>query len=366
MIKKEKSTDYSTTDREKIANYWNHQKSLGLTPSLVDIVSFYSDGVESDPRSKTGHKVRKILSDLQLKATTKIHQKVEGITLNNSQKEFIDNNCTNNSPYEMAKTLFPSEGRLEPLGREVRAIVSYLKETDQYVSKKEGETLPEGRYEPPDKFHTVLAKINLYLHEELTTQSITAFERKCVETTLQFLHSPRFVQEINNYSTVEKRTSFESEFIRAVYNKPDLSPEEVSLTINWCSDIIQASDLKKQLEKLNEILNGITEDEGGKMSMSLAETIGKVQTHLNEVLKRQERIYQILNTARSKRTEDKENKQASLTALYEWFRDEENRKKMLRQAEIQRENRKTEVSKLESLDDIVFLSLGLSKSEAIY
>lgn len=364
MANKEKSTDYLPADREKIANYWNHQKSLGLTPSLVDIVGFFSDGAESDPRSKIGHRVRKILSDLQLKATTKIHQKVEGITLNNSQKEFIDNNCTNNSPYEMAKTLFPSEGRLEPLGREVRAIVAYLKETNQYVSKKEGETLPEGRYEPPDKFHTVLAKINLYLHEELTTQSITAFERKCVETTLQFLHSPRFVQEINNYSTVEKRTSFESEFIRAVYNKPDLSPEEVSLTINWCSDIIQASDLKKQLEKLNEILNNISDDTDGKMSMSLAETIGKVTTHLNETLKRQERIYQILNKSRAKRDEEKTNKTANLAQLFEWFRDEENRKKAVKQAELIKENRKNEVKREENLSDTILLCLGMS-SESI-
>jgi len=249
------------------------------------------------------------------------------------------------------------------LGREVRAIREYLDSVGEKVIIAKEETPADGKYEPPRTFHAIMAKVNDYLHQELSTQSITAFEKKCLETTIQFLHSPRFVQEINNYSTTEKRISFESEFIRAVYSKPDLTPEEISLTINWCSDIIQSSDLKKQLEKLNEILNNITEDVDGKMSMSLAETIGKVTTHLNEVLKRQERIYGLLNKSRSKRDEEKTNKVANIAVLFEMFRDAENRKKMVKQAELLKEARKNEVERQETLSDIILLCLGMSKND---
>lgn len=355
--------DYTEEEKNKVINFWNSKKTN--PPSISEIVSFFSDGVQSDPREKPyGRKVRQILADANIKPKTKAWEKVEAVVLEDNQKEFIRNNCKINKVYEMAKALYP-DIKVAPLGREVRAINKYLEEIGETVVKIEEPKIAEGRYEPPNKFHTVLAKINEYLHTELSTQNATAYEKKCVETTLQFLHSPRFVQEINNYNTVDKRISFESEFIRAVYNKPDLSPEEVSLTINWCSDIIQAGDLKKQLEKLNEILDQISDDKDGKTSMSLVEAIGKVTTNLNEVLKRQERIYSILNTARSKRTEDRQNKQANLTQLFEWFRDEENRKKMLRQTELQKEARKNEVKRIESLDDTIMLSLGLTTEEAI-
>ena len=361
------SNDYTEEEKLKVVNYWNANKNND--PSLSDIVLFFSDGQESDPRKKPfGKKVRQILIDCNIKPRTSQWNNVDEIILTDEQKEFIGNHCKDNKTYEMAKVLFPNV-KLAPLGREVRTINKYLEEIGHITQKPNEPLMAEGRYEPPDKFQTVLSKINQYLYAELATQTMTAYEKKCVETTKQFLHAPRFIQEINTYTTVDKRIAFESEFIRAVYTKPDLSPEEVSLTINWCSDIIQAADIKKQLEKLNEILNdtadSVQEEEKARLSMSLSDTIGKVTTNLNEVLKRQERIYAILNKKRADRKAENENKVGSLTALFEWAAEESNRKKLLDKAKLQEKLREKEIERLESLDDLILLSLGMSKNQGV-
>lgn len=354
---------YTQEEKDRVLNFWNSRKSN--PPSLSETVEFFTDKEESDPRSIIGRKVRQILVDAQIKPKTAQWEKVEEVVLTDDQKTFILNNIKDNRVIDLARELF-SDRKVAPLGREVRTINKFLDSVGERVVRKGEETPVDGKYEPPTTFHDILRRVNDYLHINLSTQSITAYQKKCLETTINFLHSPRFLQEINNYDSIEKRVSFESEFIRSVFDKPDLAPEEVSLIINWCSDIIQAADIKKLLDNLHNSLENITNDDNGKYSQSLAETIGKVTTNLNEVLKRQERIYGLLNTARGKRTEDKQNKNASLSQLYEFFREEENRKKMLKQTEILRQNREQEIKRLESLNDVIFLSLGLGKDEVIF
>jgi hypothetical protein len=359
---------FSQEERDRVANFWNSEKKAGRTPSLGDIVSFFTSGKITDPRTSEGKRVRAIISALEFKPVKTEWKKEEGktfIILSDIDKEFIRNNCENNKVYQMAIVLFPPAPgeRLQPLGKEVRAINKYLEEIGHLVKKVDEPKMAEGKYEAPDKFHTVLAKINLYLHQELSTHSMSNYEKKCIETTKQFLHAPRFVQEMNSYSTVEKRVSLEGDFIRSVYFKPDANPEEISMIVTWCADNIEVTDSKRQAEKLKNLLEDIAEDRDGKISMSLVESINNINTHISEVLRRQERVYALLNKARSKRDEERGNKTTSVAALFEAFREEENRKKAVRQAELIKEGRKNEVKRMETLSDTILLCLGLSSEE---
>lgn len=358
--------NFSPEEKQKVLDFWNLTvKNTGNPPPLSEIVFHLSDGATSDPRiAPWGRKVRAILSVCDLKAKTKQWEKVDEIILTEEQKEFIKNNIKDNKPYHIAKDLFPNK-KIMPLGKEVRVINEYLNEIGEYKIWKE-DTIVEGEeYVPPRTFFDILKKVNLYLHAELSTQNVTAYDKKCLETTIQFLHAPRFVQEINGYKTLEKRITFESEFIRAVYNKPDLTPEEISLTINWCSDIIEVSDSKKQAEKLKAIMDQKSDDSDGKFTMSLVEAIGEINKHINEVLKRQKDIYVVLNKKRSDRKAENDNKVGSLTALFEWASEESNRQKLLDKAKLQEQIRENEVSRMETLDDIILLSLGMKRDEAV-
>lgn len=360
---KEKSKNYTEAERQRVIDFWNNYKKehKGAEPSLNEIVSFMSEGKVVDPREKEGRRIREIVLSLKLKPKTTewINREFE---LNDSHKEFIRNNCGQNSAYEMAKTLFGAgkDKRIEPLGQEVRAINKYLEEIG-FVIKKE-DRMAEGYYEPPKGMLKVMGKVNEYLHANLSTHNITAFEKRCIEMTEQCLKSPRFIAEMNTLKTVDKRVSFEADFIRSVYGKLDLQPEEVSLTINWCLDILLSTDLRKLLEKLQGDLENY-DGEDKKYSGTLAETIGEITTHLNETLKRQERIYSLLNKARSKREEEHSNKTANIAELFEYFREEENRKKMIKQAELLKAARKDEVEKQTNLSDQILLCLGLSSQD---
>ena len=356
-----KPIPYTPEQYKKVVDFWNKTKPA---PSLPEIVSYFTGGTIQDSRTVQGRIVRQILLDCKITAQTKKWENVESVVLTDDQKLFIKNNISTMKPYEIACELWFGQ-KMAPLGREVRAVNAYLDSLgDKVVRRFAAETFPDSKYIPPVSFHDMLKRINIYCHSELSTQNMTAFQRKCVEMSVHFLHSPRFIQEVNNYTTQEKRVAFEAEFIRSVYLKPDLTPEEVALTINWCNDLIMAGDIKKQLEKLNALLDTVTDDPEAKISMSLTESIGKVTSSYNECVNRHQKLYQILNTSRSKRILEKTNANASIVNLIEFFREEENRIKLLKQAEILREARVSEVKRMESLDDVIFLSLGLSVDEA--
>lgn len=355
---------YTQEERNLVATFWNQQKSEGKVPSLSEIVSFFTSGRESDPRTVEGRRCRAILSDLQIKAKGAAWDKVEEVILTDDHKTFILNNIKNNRVIDLARELFP-ERKVAPLGREVRTINKFLDSVGEKVIRKyEEETASDGRYESPRTFHEMLKKINTYTNTELTTQSITAYQKKCIESSINFLHSPRFINEISAYKTVEKRRAFESEFIRLTWDKNDLSADDINIYINLVSDTVVYADIKRQIEKLSQILDDVTDDPEGRIAMSLIEGLGKKETALDQCSKRIKEWYTILTGARSKRVLDRQNSTASLSQLFEWFRDEENRKKMLRQAELQREGRSKEVKRLDTLNDTIFLSLGLQRDEA--
>lgn len=370
---------YTPEEKVKVINFWNSR--LDNLPTLMEIVSHFSDGQENDPRTLVGRKVRAILLEAQIKPQNTIKERVEEFPLSDEDKEFILNNMVNNSAFEMARTLWEEKlnRKIWPVGREVRAIQKYLsdmkksaedvKDKEQQEKLKifeESEDILTGeRYAPPHKLSSVLALVNRVSNAGLNPNNLNAFEKKSLEFVSQCLHAPRFIQEMNNYKTVEKRITFQAEFVRSIWEKNDLISDEITLILNWCGDIIEVADSKKQAEKLKVILDTVTNDTEGKVAMSLVESINGINSHINEVLKRQALVYGLINKSRARRDEEKTNRHASLSALFEWYREEDNRKKMLNQAKILKDNKDVEIKRLESLDDVIFLSLGLGSSSEL-
>ena len=64
-----------------------------------------------------------------------------------------------------------------------------------------------------------------------------------VESCIRFLGAPRFIQVINTYTSGSDRKLFEAEFIRTVWNKPDLTSDELNLYINVCMDYIHLKNI---------------------------------------------------------------------------------------------------------------------------
>ena len=99
--------------------------------------------------------------------------------------------------------------------------------------------------------------------------------------------------------------------------------------------------------------------------MSLAEAIKNVNDSYEKCIKRQSEVYKLLNTARSKRIQERNNVTANIVNLVEFWREEEVRAKFMKQAELLKSARREEVKRVESLDETIMLALGMSMQEAV-
>jgi hypothetical protein len=98
--------------------------------------------------------------------------------------------------------------------------------------------------------------------------------------------------------------------------------------------------------------------------MGITEAIGKVTSSYNECVNRHQKLYSLLNTTRSKRILDKNSATANIVNIIEFFREEDGRQRFLRQAELLKDTRISEVRKIEKLDDVLLLALGMTMEEA--
>ena len=88
--------------------------------------------------------------------------------------------------------------------------------------------------------------VNEYSHQELDLKKLKRYEKECLDTTKKYLSSPRFVQLMNNYNC-EDSNLFQAEYIRAVWDKPDLTADEINLYINVCVDYVNLKTIQRNI-----------------------------------------------------------------------------------------------------------------------
>mgnify|MGYP004146459599 FL=1 len=188
-------------------------------------------------------------------------------------------------------------------------------------------------------------------------------QRLCIEQLMNYLQSPRFVQVVSGYSNDLDRELFESEFIRATWDKPDLTSDEINLYINVCMEYINIKHISKAMDKLNAMFdNAETQQE---MTVRLAELLKTKSEEYNQCEKRMESLIQKLQGDRSKRILAKQKQNASLLNLVQVFQSEEERKIMIKIAELQRKAVEEEVEELEKMPEWKARVLGITKNDAV-
>ena len=205
--------------------------------------------------------------------------------------------------------------------------------------------------------------VNDYTNNEFEESQLKAIEKKCMESLLKFLRSPRFSQIISNYSKEEDRELFEAEFIRATWDKPDLSADEVNLYVNVCVDYINLKNISAHMEKLNRMFDEA--DEQQELTVRLSELLKTKSEEYNQCEKRQESLIQRLAGDRAKRISQRQDKNASILSLVESFQNEEERKLMIKMADMQKVAIKEEANNLESMNEWKARILGISKEDVI-
>jgi hypothetical protein len=349
--------DISLTDEQKEQIRILYREN----PDLTFIVQKLYTNDKLDARSREGRVIRNFLVDAGLKYRTQKTVETDEIDFNDQQKDFIINNASQMTSFNIARVLFPNENIISPLSKEVRAVIKFLRKNDpSKITKSEsgiGVT-----YSSPKNIMEAVSKINQSTYLNIVFNKLKGQEKKNVEAYLRFINSPRFIQIINSYKDLEDRSLFESEFTRFTWDKPDLTSDEITLYINVCQDLVNNKRLLAHVEKLNQMFESTSE---GELTIRLAESMKAKASEYDQVQKRIESIIKKLNGDRSERLKKIQSNTANILALVEAFQQEEERKRMLVLAKAQREKVKLEADRLESVDELKARILGISKYEVL-
>ena len=337
------------------------RENHATTPDLIELTRKLFDNRDIDGRSKEGRAVRKFLIDEGFGFNTRERKKQE-LVLTDEQKSFIIEYAKDGmSAFQIASVLFP-EVNMTPLSKEMLEVNAYLKEhAPDEVDPMEDSV--GDRYTAPTTLLSAARKINKYTSEDLKVERLSLQDKNCIEALISFLHAPRFNSVINNYNASLDRELFEAEFIRATWDKPDLSADEVNLYINVCVDYINLKNISAHIEKLNRMFNEAEEQQD--MSIRLAELLKTKSEEYNQCEKRMESLIMRLSGDRAKRIANRREENASILNLVQLFQDEEERKIMVKIADLQKQAVEEEAERFEKMPQWKARVLGISKGDIL-
>ena len=314
-----------------------------------------------DGRNKEGKAVANYMIEKGYGYKTRAHKKVKKITLNEEQKGLIDEYAQDDlSSLQIAQLIFQDKD-VKNLSIEQRCVADYLKTNGPDFIRAPAAT-EKRRYIAPKSPTKIISKINEFTQAGVNEKKLKREEEEFVKKLGSYLNSPRFAQLMNTYNC-EDSEMFEAEFIRATWDKPDLTIDEVNLYINVCVDYINLKTINRNMEKLNRMFDEVEEQQ--EMSIKLAEILKAKSSEYHQCEQRQESLIKKLNGDRAVRTKNKQEKFASVLSLVQAFQNEEERLRMIDLAEKQKLLVKNEADNLESMDSWKARILGLRKGDTI-
>jgi hypothetical protein len=314
-----------------------------------------------DGRNKEGKAVANYMIEKGYGYKTRVHKKAKKISLTEEQKELIGEYAQDDlSSLQISQLIFQDK-EIKNLSTEQRAVAEFLK-TNAPDFIRAPEVIERRQYVPPKSSTKVISKINDFVHSDIDEKKLKREEREYVEKLQGYLNSPRFAQLMNTYNC-EDAELFEAEFVRATWDKPDLTIDEVNLYINVCVDYINLKTINRNMEKLNRMFDEV--DSQQEMSIKLAEILKAKSSEYHQCEQRQESLIKKLNGDRAVRTRNKQEKFASVLSLVQAFQIEEERIRMIELAEKQKLLVSEESDRLENMDSWKARVLGLRKGDVL-
>ena len=331
-------TELSDDQKESILNIFKEN------PNIIEITKKVFNDDKLDGRSKEGRAVSKFLAENGLKAKTTKRAKSENINLSQDQIDEILEMCEDGmNTSQIADLLFDKEvKRLSNEWRAVNEIVNQKSEEE----KDEGQD-SSGRYIPPQAISRIIKKINDSTGYGLEEDKMSRNQKHCCDKLRINLSNSRFVAIVNNYTNPRDKELFEQEFVRLTWDKPDLTADELNLYMNVAKEIINLELITGHLQKLNDMFESA--DDQDEMTVRLAEIIKAKSSEYHQCESRIENLTKKLQGDRGARLANKQKETASFLSVVQLFQEEEERKNMVRIAEMQKQVIKEEAKRLEGM-----------------
>lgn len=258
---------------------------------------------------------------------------------------------------EILKILFPDQV-LAYFNTEYQAVRSYLEEKYDYRSIYNRKPAPEKK-----GLKAVVEKINASIESEyLDFHKLSSIQKKQAESLMFAMNSARWQATYTSYETRGDRELFEKEFIRGFWDKPDLNVDEINLLITVCDNYVLLLKNRERADKLQQTFH---ESEGNDLSMKLTEAIISVNSERHDIEKRIETTVKLLNGSRSERINKRGENRANLNALFEAFKQQDERKRLLAITALQRQPIEKEVNRLESAEEYLARIVGITKNSVL-
>jgi len=335
------------------------KKNFKKYPDLMELTRIAFDNQNLDGRSKEGRAVREFLAEEGFEYKTKKYSGARDVVLTDPQKEFILEHADSMNSFKIAELLFP-DSKISPLSKETRVVYDFLKLNNRV---KEAESALYTEYIAPKTPAAAIMLINEYAGVTIEEEKMNMQVKNQIDSTIKFLSSPRFTYQMNSYTSVEDRNLFESEFIRSVWDKPDLTSDEINLYIMLNMEYINQKYIQTAINKLNKMFDEV--DDQREMAMKLTEAIKVKTDEYDKCEKRIESLIKKLQGDRATRLKDKIQANATILSLIRAFQDKEERDRMVKIAEMQKEAAGEEADRLETMSEFKARVLGISKADVI-
>ena len=326
-------------------------------PNIINITRKVFNDDKLDGRSKQGRMVIKFLAENGLKVKTTKHEKAKEINLNVDQVERVIEMAEDGmNTSEIADILF--NRTVKRLSNEWRAVNSILSQKEDDVPQDQNES-----YVAPQALSRIIKKVNDSTGYGLEESRMSRNQRHCCDKLRINLSNSRFGAIVNNYINARDKELFEQEFIRLTWDKPDLTPDELNLYMNVCKEIINLELITSHLQKLNDMFESA--DDQDEMSIRLAEIIKAKSSEYHQCESRIENLTKKLQGDRGARLANKQKETASFLSIVQLFQEEEERKNMVRIAEMQKQIIKEEAQKLEGMASWKARVLGIGIEDVL-
>lgn len=327
----------------------DHQKEFILNifkddPNIINITREVFGDDSLDGRSKEGRAVSKFLAKNGMKARTTKKEKGEEIVLTDEQIEQIHQLKDEGwNALQISNMIFDKD--VKRLTREWRAVQELISEEKEEQEEKGQDS--SGNYVPPQALSRVMKKINDSTGAGLEESKMTRGHHVCCEKLRTNLSNSRFVAIVNNYLNPRDKELFEQEFIRLTWDKPDLTADEINLYMNVAKEIINLELITGHLQKLNDMFESAEDQD--EMTVRLAEIIKAKSSEYHQCESRIENLTKKLQGDRGARLANKQKETASFLSIVQLFQEEEERRNMVRIAEMQKEVIREEAKRLEGM-----------------
>ena len=345
-----------------ILTEWNAR--VENPPAISDFLEKLYPGKGVTGRDLEGRAVKAFLATKNLKTRPAAdYVKKERPVLTPEQQEFILNNVSKfdgpNMEAEMAQNVFDNNS-LNNLNIETKVVAEFISSINSLVRSKT--EVPDGDYKAPNTLDRVVARVNKYVMNGVDRNKMTPKIKKELDALTAYLNTTSFVRQINDYHQLSDREMFEDHFVRYTYNKGDLTQEEVDQFIALSNEKVISANIQKTINNIQREIDN-TVAAGDKIPLTLVELSGKVRDEFNQSSNRQQKLLGDLKMKRSQRIQEKDQNAVSIVGLFEMWKEEEGRKKIIKINELNRQALEKDINKLASMEEIMARINGISTSE---